>query len=110
MKPTMALSVCVLAAGLAVAQNPSVIQNTRATKNGVRIHFIEPGKPTQNAFIESLNGRFRAECLDRNLFENLDAARIFISQWKRQYENERPHSSLGGLTPIEFEQGLKRCA
>lgn len=76
-----------------------------ATTHGVRLHFIQPGKPQQNAFIESLNSRFRTECLDQNLFENLDFARLFISDWKRQYENIRPHSSLGGLPPAEF---LKR--
>lgn len=73
-----------------------------ATKNEVRLHFIEPGKPQQNAFIESFNGRFRAECLDQNLFENLDAAGLFIREWKREYETIRPHSSLGGLPPAEF--------
>lgn len=79
-----------------------------ATKNDVRLHFIEPGKPQQNAFVESFNSRFRAECLDQNLFENLDAAGLFIRAWKREYENIRPHSSLGGIPPAEF---LKRnCA
>jgi putative transposase len=73
-----------------------------ATKNDVRLHFIEPRKPTQNAFIESLNGKFREGCLDRNLFENLDSAGLFIRMWKREYETERPHDSLGGLTPAEF--------
>lgn len=76
-----------------------------ATKNNVRLHFIEPGKPQQNAFVESFNSRFRAECLDQNLFENLDAAGLFIREWKREYETIRPHSSLGGLPPAEF---LKR--
>ena len=73
-----------------------------ATKHEVRLHFIEPGKPQQNAFIESFNSRFRAECLDQNLFENLDAAGLFIREWKREYETIRPHSSLGGLPPAEF--------
>lgn len=81
-----------------------------ATKNEVRLHFIDPGKPVQNAFIESLNGRLRAECLDQNLFENLDLATLVIAAWKKQYENERPHSSLGGLTPKEFRQKLDRAA
>lgn len=76
-----------------------------ATKNDVRLHFIEPGKPQQNAFIESFNSRFRAECLDQNLFENLDSAGLFIRVWKREYETVRPHSSLGGIPPAEF---LKR--
>lgn len=73
-----------------------------ATRNGVRLHFIEPGRPQQNAFIESFNGKFRSECLDRNLFENLDVARLFIGAWKREYEEVRPHSSLGGIPPAEF--------
>jgi putative transposase len=77
-----------------------------ATKNGVHLHFIEPGKPTQNAFIESFNSRFREECLNRNLFENLDHARLFISSWRREYEERRPHSSLKGMTPKEFVESL----
>lgn len=77
-----------------------------ATKHGVHLHFIEPGKPTQNAFIESLNGRFREECLDRNLFENLDCARLFIHAWKTEYETVRPHSSLGGISPKKFVERL----
>jgi len=77
-----------------------------ATRHGVQLHFIEPGKPVQNAYIESLNGRFRAECLDRNLFENLDHARLFIAVWKREYETVRPHSGLGGLTPKEFVERM----
>ena len=81
---------------------------TWATKNHVRLHFIDPGKPTQNAYIESFNARFRAECLDRNLFENLDAAGLFIAAWRREYENVRPHSSLGGLPPAEFMR--RNCA
>jgi len=79
-----------------------------ATTHGVRLHFIAPGKPQQNGFIESLNSRFRAECLDQNLFENLDVAKLFISAWKREYENVRPHSSLGGLPPAEFAR--RNCA
>jgi len=77
-----------------------------ATANHVHLHFIEPGKPTQNAYIESFNSRFREECLNRNLFANLDHARLFISQWKREYEERRPHSSLGGMTPKEFVESL----
>lgn len=73
-----------------------------ATLNGVRLHFIEPGKPQQNGYIESLNGKFRAECLDRNLFDNLDLARVLTQKWKTEYETYRPHSSLNGLTPSEY--------
>jgi putative transposase len=83
-----------------------------ATRHDVRLHFIEPGKPTQNAYIESLNGKFRAECLARNLFETTESARLLINAWKREYEEHRPHSSLGGLTPSEFSQKLQaqKCA
>lgn len=73
-----------------------------ARENGVKLHFIEPGKPQQNAFIESFNSRFRAECLEQNLFETIDEAGLLIRKWKSDYENIRPHSSLGGLPPAEF--------
>lgn len=73
-----------------------------ARDHEVKLHFIEPGKPQQNAFIESFNSRFRAECLDQNLFETIEEAGLLIRQWKRDYENIRPHSSLGGLPPAEF--------
>lgn len=73
-----------------------------ARVNGVKLHFIEPGKPQQNAFIESFNSRFRAECLEQNLFETVDEAGLLIRKWKSDYENIRPHSSLGGLPPAEF--------
>jgi putative transposase len=73
-----------------------------ARLHGVKLHFIEPGKPQQNAFIESFNSRFRAECLEQNLFETIAEAGLLISKWKSDYENIRPHSSLGGLTPAEF--------
>ena len=73
-----------------------------ARENGVRLHFIEPGKPQQNAFIESFNSRFRHECLDQNLFATIEEAGLLIAKWKSDYENIRPHSSLGGLPPAEF--------
>ena len=73
-----------------------------ARANGVRLHFIEPGKPQQNGFIESFNSRFRAECLEQNLFETIAEAGLLIRKWKSDYENIRPHSSLGGLPPAEF--------
>lgn len=78
-----------------------------ATRHDVRLHFIEPGKPTQNAYIESLNGRFRAECLEQNLFETTDAAKSLIQIWRREYETIRPHSSLGGMTPSEFSHQVQ---
>ncbi len=70
--------------------------------NGVRLHFIDPGKPTQNAFIESFNGKFRDECLNQNWFFDLVDARRIIRAWKEDYNTVRPHSSLGYRTPEEF--------
>lgn len=70
-----------------------------ASDNGVLLHFIEPGRPTQNAYCESFNGRFREECLNQNLFANVSEARLIIEAWRREYENVRPHSGLKGRTP-----------
>lgn len=75
-----------------------------AAIHNVRLFFIEPGKPTQNAFIESFNGKFRNECLDQNWFSTIAEARLIIESYRKEYETERPHSSLGGLTPKEFAQ------
>ena len=68
----------------------------------VRLQFIEPGKPIQNAFIESFNSRLREEGLNQHVFTSLDDARTKIEQWRIEYNRERPHSSLGYLTPEEF--------
>ena len=73
-----------------------------AWRRGVRLQFIEPGKPIQNAFIESFNSRLRDECLNEQLFISLADARQKIEQWRVQYNRERPHSSLGYLAPEEF--------
>jgi putative transposase len=73
-----------------------------AAPHGVRLFFIEPGKPTQNAFIESFNGKFRDLCLNQNWFSTLAQAQLVIEAWRKEYNNERPHSSLDGLTPQEF--------
>ena len=64
--------------------------------------FIDPGKPTQNGFIESFNGKFRLECLNQHWFRNLSEAKDIIENWREEYNRERPHSSLGNLTPIEY--------
>jgi len=71
-------------------------------KHNVRLHFIDPGSPTQNAFIESFNARFRDECLNQHRFHTIDAAQATIRSWLDVYNNERPHSSLDYLTPKEF--------
>lgn len=73
-----------------------------AYENGVRLHFIRPGKPTENAFIESFNGRFRDECLDQHWFLGLADARAKVAEWVTDYNEVRPHSSLGGLAPKEY--------
>lgn len=69
---------------------------------GVAWHFIAPGKPMQNAFVESFNGRLRDELLNETLFRSLWQARRLIAEWQTDYNEERPHTSLGGLTPNEF--------
>ena len=73
-----------------------------ADKNSIELHFIEKGKPTQNAFVESFNGKFRDECLNEELFLNIGRARSIIESWRIEYNSERPHSGLNGLTPYEF--------
>ncbi|WP_420890120.1 IS3 family transposase [Leptospira mayottensis] len=76
-------------------------------EKGVDIHFITPGKPTENAFIESFNGKMRNECLNENWFKNIEEAQRLVEDWRNFYNSERPHSSLGGLTPEEY---LRRSA
>ena len=73
-----------------------------AYQNGVQLKLIEAGKPTQNAYIESFNGRFRDECLNDHWFTSLAEARIRISAWRRDYNEHRPHSALNYRTPAEF--------
>jgi putative transposase len=70
--------------------------------HAVEWHYIAPGKPMQNGFVESLNGRFRDECLNEHLFRGLHAARQIIEAWQIDYNHHRPHTSLRGLTPNEF--------
>lgn len=68
----------------------------------VKLAFTQPGKPTQNAYIESFNGRFRDECLNDQWFSTLFEARVLIEAWRNDYNSNRPHSSLGYSTPAEF--------
>ncbi len=77
---------------------------------GVKLHFIRPGKPTENAYVESFNGRFREECLNENWFRNLLDARTTIEKWRRHYNEERPHSSLFGSTPLEYSNRCRGLA
>ena len=71
-------------------------------ETGVGWHYIQPGKPQQNGFIESFNGRLRDECLNETLFSHMREARQIIEAWRVDYNQERPHTSLNGLTPNEF--------
>lgn len=64
-------------------------------QHGVHLHFIQPGKPVQNAFIESFNGKFRDECLNEHWFLTLQEARVVIEAWRREYNEERTHSTMG---------------
>ena len=73
-----------------------------AYSNGVHLRFSRPGKPTDNAFIESFNGSLRDECLESNWFLSLDDAKDKIETWRRDYNEYRPHSSLGYKTPADF--------
>lgn len=73
-----------------------------AVQHGVHLHFIQPGKPVQNAFIESFNGKFRDECLNEHWFLTLQEAQLVIEAWRREYNEERTHSSIGDVTPMEF--------
>ncbi len=75
-----------------------------AYKNNIAIEYIQPGKPIQNAFIESFNSRFRDECLNEELFHDLEDAKKKIEKWRRYYNEERPHSSIGMKTPVDFEK------
>jgi putative transposase len=68
----------------------------------VEWHCIAPGKPMQNGFVESFNGRLRDECLNEHLFANLNEARQIIEAWRIDYNTTRPHTSLAGRTPTEF--------
>ncbi len=71
------------------------VLNLWAHQHGVQLHFIAPGKPVQNPYIESFNGRFRDECLNQHWFLNLEDARHTIADWRDDYNHVRPHSSLG---------------
>lgn len=77
-----------------------------AYERGVSLHFIEPGKPVQNAFVESFNGKMRHECLNAHLFDDLGDAREKIEAWRQDYNAVRPHQSLGNLTPQEYAASL----
>jgi putative transposase len=80
-----------------------------AYHRGVTLDFSRPGKPTDNAFIESFNGKFRAECLNAHWFMTLDDARRKCEAWRRDYNEERPHSAIGNKVPIELVNRSVPC-
>lgn len=73
-----------------------------AHRRGVRVHFIRPGKPVENAYAESFNGKLRDECLNENWFVSMADARSRIEAWRRDYNGNRPHTALSDMTPDEF--------
>jgi len=73
-----------------------------AKKRGIKLHFIQQSKPTQNAFVESFNSKFREYSLDLNWFAGLDDARSTINTWRKHYNHVRPHRSLGRKPPAVF--------
>jgi putative transposase len=77
-----------------------------AHRRGIALRLIEPGKPNQNAYVESFNGRFRDECLNEHWFMSLAHARAVIEVWRQEYNEERPKRSLGGLTPAQYAKQL----
>ncbi len=78
-----------------------------AQANGIKLVLTQPGKPTQNAYVESFNGKFRDECLNENWFVSLEHARAVIATWRQDYNEVRPHSSLCKRTPVEFAATLR---
>ena len=81
-----------------------------AFMNGVRLDFIKPGRPTENSFIESFNGRLRDECLNMNVFHSIQEAREKLEAWRIDYNTKRPHGSLGDLTPCEYAERFRNLA
>jgi putative transposase len=77
-----------------------------ACEQEISLHFIHPSRPTENAHVESFNGKLRDECLNSNWFVDLADAQEKIELWRRDYNEVRPHSSLGYLAPIEY---IKQC-
>ena len=81
-----------------------------AYSNNVELDFSRPGKPTDNAFIESFNSRFRQECLNQHWFLDMSDAEAKIAEWWRHYNSGRPHSSIDNLTPFEFVESLSQAS
>jgi putative transposase len=85
----------------------SQVMDSWAYRRGVQLEFIRPGKTTENAYIESFNGRLRDECLNSNLFFSIEDARQKLEKWRVDYNTVRPHSSLGDRSPRELLEGQR---
>ena len=85
----------------------SQVMDTWAYRNEVLLDFIRPGKPVENCFIESFNGRVRDECLNVHWFETLDEARVILEDWRKDYNEVRPHSSLSDQVPKAYLEELR---
>jgi putative transposase len=83
------------------------VLDTWAVRNKVQLRFIDPGKPIQNAYIESFNARLRDECLNQHWFVSMEEVRLVIEAWREDYNRQRPHGSLDYQTPEEF---ARRCS
>ena len=98
--------------GCIVSDNGTEFTSTAILKwagdTGVAWHYIDPGKPQQNGLIESFNGSLRDECLNEEIFDSLADARQKLAIWRYDYNNVRPHSSLGNLTPAEARRALEQ--
>ncbi len=77
-----------------------------AHARGVQLRLIQPGKPNQNAYVESFNGRLGDECLNKHWFPTLLHARTEIERWRREYNEDRPKKAIGGMTPAAYAQHL----
>ncbi len=88
----------------------SCVLDQWAHEHAVTLHFIDPGKPIQNAHCESFHGRLRDECLNEHWFLGLSDARRIVEDWRQDYNRDRPHSALGYQTPLEFAQGTIMAA
>ncbi len=92
---------------IVVDNGPEFVSNALdawAYERGIKLQFIRPGKPVDNAYMESFNGKFRDECLNQNWFMSVEHARRVAEEWRIDFNEERPHSSLGDLTPAEFRR------